>query len=246
MRHILCFSFSNVRICCLAADWWSLTVTWRERRRIFQQRDTEIRLDVCESCHPHPPFTESRSTGTSPESTYMPHSTKKEAHSEKEKGEREREGMRASALALYPSWGPALAAVCFKIIARCSQSTMDSGREGWGGRDFKSKHHRLIWAGSVHLPLGGRKEKNETKCKNMDAVFDWSASICNRLKCMSSNPDVHSHPEELHCWLLFIYNKKKKNHTFCMHGYARHKGRVHKGLRGSWGADCMEIKKKQE
>lgn len=31
-----------------------------------------------------------------------------------------------------------------------------------------------------------------------------------------------------------------------MHGYARHKGRVHKGLRGSWGADCMEIKKMQE
>lgn len=290
MRHILCFSFSNVRICCLLLvhqTWKVESFTNLNIKHLTDHRKSSlgslikatINYSHCSWCYNWLVVTDSNLTWEEENipaawhwdpagclrelSSSSPlhreqihrhitgkhiHATlhKKEAHSEKEKGEREREGMRASALALYPSWGPALAAVCFKIIARCSQSTMDSGREGWGGRDFKSKHHRLIWAGSVHLPLGGRKEKNETKCKNMDAVFDWSASICIRLKCMSSNPDVHSHPEELHCWLLFIYNKKKKNHTFCMHGYARHKGRVHKGLRGSWGADCMEIKKKQE
>lgn len=290
MRHILCFSFSNVRICCLLLvhqTWKVESFTNLNIKHLTDHRKSSlgslikatINYSHCSWCYnwlvvtnsnlaweeenipaawhwdPAGCLRELSSSSPLHREQIHRHITgkhihatlhKKEAHSEKEKGEREREGMRASALALYPSWGPALAAVCFKIIARCSQSTMDSGREGWGGRDFKSKHHRLIWAGSVHLPFGGRKEKNETKCKNMDAVFDWSASICIRLKCMSSNPDVHSHPEELHCWLLFIYNKKKKNHTFCMHGYARHKGRVHKGLRGSWGADCMEIKKKQE
>lgn len=292
MRHILCFSFSNVRICCLLLvhqTWKVESFTNLNIKHLTDHRKSSlgslikatINYSHCSWCYNWLVVTDSNLTPGQEEnipaawhwdpagclrelSSSSPlhreqihrHITGKHIHAtlhkkrsaqwERKRREREREGMRASALALYPSWGPALAAVCFKIIARCSQSTMDSGREGWGGRDFKSKHHRLIWAGSVHLPLGGRKEKNETKCKNMDAVFDWCASICNRLKCMSSNPDVHSHPEELHCWLLFIYNKKKKNHTFCMHGYARHKGRVHKGLRGSWGADCMEIKKKQE
>lgn len=254
MRHILCFSFSNVRICCLLLvnQTWKVEsftnlnikhLTDHKKSSLGSLIKATINYSHCSLCYNWLVVTDSNLTWEEENipaawhwdpagclrelSSSSPlhieqinrhitgkhiHATlhKKEAHSEKEKGEREREGMRASALALYPSWGPALAAVCFKIIARCSQSTMDSGREGWGGRDFKSKHHRLIWAGSVHLPLGGRKEKNETKCKNMDAVFDWSASICIRLKCMSSNPDVHSHPEELHCWLLFIYNKKKK------------------------------------
>lgn len=254
MRHILCFSFSNVRICCLLLvhQTWKVEsftnlnikhLTDHKKSSLSSLIKATFNYSHCSWCYNWLVVTDSNLTWEEENipaawhwdpagclrelSSSSPlhreqihrhitgkhiHATlhKKEAHSEKEKGEREREGMRASALALYPSWGPALAAVCFKIIARCSQSTMDSGREGWGGRDFKSKHHRLIWAGSVHLPLGGRKEKNETKCKNMDAVFDWSASICIRLKCMSSNPDVHSHPEELHCWLLFIYNKKKK------------------------------------
>lgn len=83
-------------------------------------------------------------------------------------------------------WGLAWAAVCFKIIARCSQSTMDSGR-GMGGRDFKSKHPGLYGASYIHLPLGGgerKKKKNETRCKTRSQLLiRMSASILiwNRL-----------------------------------------------------------------
>lgn len=96
-------------------------------------------LDVCESCHPH----RKQITATEQQSTYM--------HTHKALSQKKETAM-PPLVSLYLRPGCSL----FKIIARCSQSTMDAGR-GIGGRDFKSKHRAYV--GQICASATWRRKK---------------------------------------------------------------------------------------
>lgn len=75
------------------------------------------------------------------------------------KAERGMHMQPASGLDLRPGWAASL----LKIIARCSQSAMDSGRR-MGGRHFRSKHRILYGPTVLHLlRKGGRLDKMRDK-----------------------------------------------------------------------------------
>lgn len=132
-------------------------------------------LDGCESCPPHP-LTEKQN----------PRAHNRKAHTCHIKESSQLKGMHMQPLdSLSLSlWGLAGCSL-FKIIARCSQSTMDSGR------GTSKVNTRLIWTSSIHLPLGGKKTWNKMQDKrtHQQLLICMSASILtsNRIKFIVSN-----------------------------------------------------------
>lgn len=135
---------------------------------------------------------------------------------------KKRHAHTASGLYLRPGW----AAVCFKIIARCSQSTMDSGR-GMGGRDFKSKHQTYMGQLYTSATWRGREENTKQDARQEDAPAAIDLHVCIDLNLKETHiyslkPADHTR-HTFNCKLYFNQSQSKNTaHPFITTRRARH------------------------
>lgn len=119
------------------------------------------------------------------------HASLRKEHGFKEE-EKRKERKRKKDMHMQPLdtiWGLAGCSL-FKIIARCSQSTMGSGRE-MGGRDFRSKQQSYM--GQVYTSATWRtKKKKKRDAKQEGRAADIDQHVCINLHLNQTGSDLQS------------------------------------------------------